>query len=95
VLTLPHSLTRHFRDAAGRFDFRALVRAPDERLVEVARRMSAADRIDLYRRLRGLRLGWLERMMLQGAGVDVEHQRARFLWVLEEADRSACEAVAS
>jgi hypothetical protein len=95
VLTLPPSLTRHFRDAAGRFDFRALVRTPDERLVELARDVPAVERIDLYRRLRGLRLGWLERLMLQGAGVDVDQQRARFLWVLEEADRTACEAVAS
>jgi hypothetical protein len=53
--------------------------------VALARQMPPAESADLYRRLRSLRLTWLERMAAQAAGVDVEAQRRRFLRILEEA----------
>lgn len=89
MFDLPPSLTNHFLDRFGRFDYRALLRAPDRQLVDVARRMPAEDRVGLYCRLRRLRLTFLERLVTQSAGVDIDRQRLRFLWILEEADARA------
>ena len=85
MVNLPASLTRHFLDASGRFDHVALLKTPDERLVAIARDMPGAEWLDLYRRLRGLRLTWFERTMARAAGIDIDAQRARFLRVLEQA----------
>jgi hypothetical protein len=85
MFRLPPSLTRHFQDPSGRFDPLQLLRTPDEQLLHLARHMPDAERVDLYRQLARLRLGWLERMALQAAGVDLDWQRARFLRILDAA----------
>jgi hypothetical protein len=94
VLSLPPSLTSHFQDASGRFDYRALLCAPDEDLLTLARQMPVHELAGLYRRLRDLRLGWAQRLMAQAAGVDVDFQRSRLLRVLEAAARSPREEAA-
>jgi hypothetical protein len=86
VFDLPPSLTRHFLDRSGRFDYRALLRTADQQLIGLASRMPAEDRAALYGRLRGLRLTFVERLMAHSAGLDIDRQRLRFLWILEEAD---------
>jgi hypothetical protein len=86
MFDLPPSLTRHFRDASGHFDPLRLLRTSDDQLVRIARHMPHGERADLYRRLDRLRLGWVERMAMRGAGVDPEAQRARFLRILQAAD---------
>jgi hypothetical protein len=90
MFNLPHSLTCHFRDAAGNFDAQALLSTPDEHLVAIARAMPEDDLVNLYWRLRELRMSWLERAALRAAGVDVDAQRLRFLCILEEAARAPC-----
>lgn len=85
MFNLPPSLTRHFQDARGCFDPELVLRTPDDQLVRIARHMPPAERIGLYRQLCGLRLGWLERMALQAAGVDPDFQRWRFLRILDAA----------
>ena len=85
MFNLPPSLTRHFQDATGQFDPLRLVRTPDEQLVRIARHMPHGERVDLYRQLFRLRLGWVERMAMRAASVDPESQRARFLRILEAA----------
>jgi hypothetical protein len=85
MLDVPPSLRRYFLDASGRFDYRALLNTPDEDLVALARRMPPQEWARLYRQVRGLRLGFVERLMIEAAGVNVERQRRRFLWVLEQA----------
>jgi hypothetical protein len=85
MLNLPHSLTRHFRDAAGNFDYRALLRTPDYHLVALARQLPPGEQAELYCRLQGLRLSWFEKMLARAAGVDVDVQQRRFLRILQEA----------
>jgi hypothetical protein len=51
--------------------------------VGIAREMPPAERAEWYRRLRGLRLTWFERMMARTAGIDIAGERVRFLRVLE------------
>lgn len=85
MFDLPPSLARHFRDPAGRIDYHALLRTPDEHLVRLARQMPEGEWADLYGRLWRFRPGFLERMMASAAGIDVELQRRRFLAVLEAA----------
>jgi hypothetical protein len=85
MFSLPCSLTRHFRDGAGNFDYQALLRAPDGLLLDLARQLSAAEYSELYRRLQGLRLNWCEQMLARAAGVDVDVQRRRFLRILRQA----------
>jgi len=85
MLDLPASLTRHFRDAHGRLDHRRLLHTPDERLLALARQMPEGERVTLYRRLCGLRLSWMQRLLAQSAGIDGEAQRRRFLRILEAA----------
>ena len=85
MFNLPPSLTHHFQDASGRFDPLRLLRAPDDQLVRVARHMPYGERVNLYRRLSRLRLGWVERMAMRAVGIDPESQRARFLRILEAA----------
>ena len=86
MLNLPRSLTCHFQDPRGRFDPQALLRAPDERLVAIARSMPPADRDDLRRRLRTLNPSGFQKMLLRAAGIDVDAQRCRFLRILQEAE---------
>lgn len=93
MFPLPPSLARHFRDRSGKLDYRAMLRTPDARLVELARDMEADERVELYHRLRRFRLGFFESLAASAAGVDVEAQRRRFLWVLEEAHVEAAAAV--
>ena len=85
MFNLPPSLTRHFQDPWGCFDPYQLVCAPDEQLVRIARHMRHAERVQLYRQLCRLRLGWLERMALSAAGFDPDWQRVRFLRILDAA----------
>jgi hypothetical protein len=85
MFNLPLNLTRHFLDASGRFDPLRLLRTPDDQLVHIARDLSYPERVDLYRRLCRMRLGFLERLALRAAGVDVDSQRVRFLRILEAA----------
>jgi hypothetical protein len=85
MFNLPPTLTRHFQDPSGRFDPLRLLRTPDDQLVRIARHMPPSERVDLYRQLDRLRLGFLERMAMRAAGVDPESQRARFLRILEAA----------
>jgi hypothetical protein len=86
VIDLPPSLTRHFRDRTGRFDYQALLRTPDAQLVALARGLTPHERVTLYLRLRGLRLNWLEQMLAEAAGVDIARQRLRLMRILEQAD---------
>jgi hypothetical protein len=85
MFNLPHSLTRHFQDRAGNFDYRALLRAPDGQLLALARRLPPGEQTELYHRLQGLRLSWCQKMLAQAAGVDVDVQRRRFLRILRAA----------
>jgi len=89
MFNLPHSLTRHFRDASGHFDYRQLLRAPDERLVAIAQTMEPGEQAELYSRLQGLRVGGLQRALARAAGVDVEAQRRRFLRILAVANAAS------
>jgi hypothetical protein len=83
MFSLPPSVTRHFEDGSGRFDPLRVLRTPDEQLLHIARHMPFADRVDLYRQLHHLRVGFVERLAARAAGVDVDAQRARFLRILE------------
>jgi hypothetical protein len=86
MFDLPLSLARYFLDATGRLDHRALLCTPDVELVAIARHMPPGERAELVRRLRGLRLSWLQQTLAQAAGIDVAVQRRRFLRVLAEAE---------
>ncbi len=85
MLDLPSSLTRYFQDTSGQFDPLRLLRTPDAQLLDIARDLSFAERVDVYSRLLHLRLGFMERLALKAAGVDVDAQRVRFLRILEAA----------
>jgi hypothetical protein len=85
MFNLPPSLTRHFQDASGTVDPLRVLRAPDDQLLHIARDMPYAERVDLYRQLDRLRVGFVERLAARAAGVDVDAQRARFLRILEAA----------
>lgn len=85
MFNLPPSLTRHFQDPAGHFDPLRLLRTPDDQLLHIARHLPSPEREDLYRRLHRLRPGFVERLALRAAGVDVDSQRVRFLRILEAA----------
>ncbi|MBX9623217.1 MAG: hypothetical protein K2X82_05330 [Gemmataceae bacterium] len=93
MFPLPPNLTRHFRGPSGKLDYRAVLRAPDAQLVELARDMEPGERVELYHRLRRFRLGFFEGIAASAAGVDVETQRRRFLRILEEAHVEAAAAV--
>ncbi|MBX9583764.1 MAG: hypothetical protein K2X87_25970 [Gemmataceae bacterium] len=93
MFDLPPSLARSFRTPDGRTDFRAVLRTPDARLVELARGMKPEERVGLYHRLRRFRLGFVESLMASAAGVDVEAQRRRLMRVLEVAHNEPAEAV--
>jgi hypothetical protein len=85
MLNLPSSLTRHFLDASGNFDYQALLQTPDHELTDLARQLPACEQAELYRRLHGLRLSWFEKTLARAAGVDVDVQRQRFLRILQAA----------
>lgn len=87
MIDLPPGLARHFRDPA------ALVRAPDERLIQLARDLTPDERAWLYLRLRTLHVGLVESLAASAAGIDVEHQRRRLMCVLEVADAAELAAV--
>jgi hypothetical protein len=89
MFELPLSLARYFLDASGRLDYRALLRTSDVKLVAIAGHMPAAERAELIRRLRCLRLNWLQLALAQASGIDVEGQRRRFLRVLAAAESMA------
>ncbi|MBN9519563.1 hypothetical protein J0H58_13740 [bacterium] len=93
MITLPPALARHFRAAAGQTDFRALVRTPDARLVELARGLTPDERAWLYHRLGTLRVGFVESLAATAAGFDVEHERRRLMRLLEVADEAELAAV--
>lgn len=95
MFDLPPSLARHFVAPNGRVDYRAVLRTPDARLVELARDMDPAERVELYHRLRRFRLGFFESLAASAAGVDVEAQRRRMLRVLETAHVEAAAVAAS
>jgi hypothetical protein len=86
MLNLPRSLTCHFQNPRGYFDHQALLRAPDERLVAIARSMPPSDRDDLRRRLCTLNPSRFQKVLLRAAGIDVDAQRVRFLRILQEAE---------
>jgi hypothetical protein len=86
VFDLPPSLTRCFRDPCGRFNYRALLRTPDAQLVALARELAPHERVGLYRQLWELRPTWLQQLMAEAAGADLDRQRLRFLWILEQAE---------
>jgi hypothetical protein len=86
VIELPPGFARHFRDRTGRVDFRAVVRAPDALLVELARDLTPDERAHLYLRLRSLRVGFVESLAASAAGFDVGHERRRLMRLLEIAD---------
>jgi hypothetical protein len=86
MFDLPPNLTRHFEDGSGRFNPLRLLQTPDDQLVNIARDLPFSERAALYRKLFSLRLGLLERLALNAAGVDVDSQRLRFLRILEAAD---------
>ncbi len=88
MIDLPPALARHFRDPTGRNDFRALVRTPDARLVELARGLTPHERAWLYLRLQKLRVGFVESLAASAAGVDLEAERRRLMRVLEVADEA-------
>ena len=85
MFELPPSLARHFRSPSGRLDYLALLRTPDDRLIDLARRMPDAEWADLYGGLRRYRPSLLERLTAGAAGIDVDAQRRRFLAILEAA----------
>lgn len=85
MIDLPAALARHFRDRTGRTDFRALLRAPDDRLVELARGLTPDDRAILYDRLQVFRPG-LGESLAAAAGIDVGREQRRLMWLLEVAD---------
>lgn len=93
MFDLPPGLARHFRTPSGRLDYRALLRTPDARLVELARDLEPDERVRLYHRLRQYRLGFVEGVMASAAGVDVEAQRRRLMGVLEIAHNEPAEVV--
>lgn len=86
MIDLPPALARRFRDATGRTDFRALVRTPDERLIDLARDLTPDERAVLYYRLQTLRVGFVESLAAGAAGFDVERERRRLMRLLELAD---------
>lgn len=91
MFDLPPSLARHFRDAAGRLDYDALLGTPDDTLFALACEMPPEERELLYVRL--LRLSWLEQAMARAAGIDVDSQRHRFMHILEVAHEQAAAVV--
>jgi hypothetical protein len=88
VIDLPPALARHFRDPAGRTDYRAVVRTPDARLVALARDLTPDERAWLYHRLRTLRVGFVESLAASAAGFDPEAERRRLMRLLEVADEA-------
>jgi hypothetical protein len=88
VIDLPPGLARHFRDNTGRVDLRAVVRAPDHLLVELARDLTPDERARLYLRLRTLRAGFVEVLAASAAGFDLERERRRLMRLLEIADEA-------
>ena len=88
MIDLPPGLARHFRDHAGRLDLRAVVRAPDGLLVDLARDLTPDERARLYLRLRTLRVGFVESLAASAAGFDVERERRRLMRLLEVADEA-------
>ncbi|MFO0801251.1 MAG: hypothetical protein U0804_27620 [Gemmataceae bacterium] len=86
MIDLPPSFARQFRDRTGRVDLRAVVKAPDTVLGNLARALSPDERARLYLRLRTLRVGFLETLAASAAGFDVERERRRLLRLLEIAD---------
>jgi hypothetical protein len=85
MFNMPPSVARHFEDPSGRFDPLRLLRTPDDQLLHIARHMADTERVDLYRQLYGLRVGFVERLAARAAGIDVDSQRVRFLRILEAA----------
>ena len=61
------------------------LRTPDEQLVAIARGIPRQECANLYHRLAGLRLTWLERVLARAAGLDADALRRRFLLILEAA----------
>lgn len=88
MIDFPPSLARHFRDRTGGIDLRAVVRAPDDVLVELARDLTPDERVRLYLQLRTLRVGFVESMAAGAAGFDVERERRRLMRLLEVADEA-------
>lgn len=88
MIDLPPGLARHFRDRTGRVDYRAVVRAPDALLVELARDLTPDERAHLYLRLRSLRVGLVESLAASAAGFDAERERRRLMRLLEVADEA-------
>ncbi|QDU21207.1 hypothetical protein [Urbifossiella limnaea] len=86
MIVLPPGFASQFRDRAGRVELRAVVTAPDARLVELARDLTPDERVRLYVQLRDLRVGFVESLAASAAGVDVERERRRLLRLLEIAD---------
>ncbi len=88
MIELPPVLARHFRDHTGRVNLRAVVRAADQLLVELARDLTPDERARLYLRLRTLRVGFVESLAARASGLDVERERRRLMRLLEVADEA-------
>jgi len=88
VIDLPPEMARHFRDRTGRVDLRAVVRAPDDVLVDLARDLTPDERARLYLQMRTLRVGFVESLAAGAAGFDVEYERRRLMRLLEVADEA-------
>jgi hypothetical protein len=89
MFRLPPSVSRYFQDSWGNIDHQAMLRASDEELLAIGRRMSPGERAELYWSLRDLRITFVERMMARSLGVDIDAQRYRMLCLLEQADAEA------
>ncbi len=92
MIDLPPALARHFRGADGRTDFRALVRAPDARLVALSRELTPDERAWLYHRLQTFRAGFVESLAASAAGFDLDRERRRLMRLLEVADEAELSA---
>lgn len=88
MIELPPTIARHFRDPTGRLDLRAVVRAPDAVLVDLARDLTPDERVRLYLRLQTLRIGFVESLAASAAGFDVDRERRRLMRLLETADEA-------
>ncbi len=93
MIDLPPALARHFRDATGRTDVRALLRTPNDRLVALARELTPDERVGLYYRLQTFRPGFVESLAAGAAGYDVDAERRRLMRVLEVADEAELASV--
>lgn len=85
MIALPPSLLSRFRTPSGTPDYLAVLRAPNDTLLGIARQMPLAERAGLYHQLRRARPGFLETMAASAAGVDLEAQRRRLLAILDAA----------